>query len=161
MDKNGLDRRMTLVAVAATAIVLVGGFALTTAYAKIVKFETPFESSLIPACNEEVAFSGIAGFTFQETTDKDGNVRQTATMDYFHTQGQGITSGTGYIVHEHDRYITVLEGDTTTFKTVIKGTFVAKGTEVNTYITLYLVTSIDENGNPHTIVDKADVKCQG
>ena len=79
-------------------------------------------------------------------------------MDYFHTQTQGITSGTKYIVHEHDRYITLLEGGTT-FKTVIRGSFIAQGSDVNTYITMYLVTSIDENGNPHTIVDKVVVKC--
>jgi hypothetical protein len=161
MDKNGMDKRVTITTMAA-AIVLLGGFALTPAYAKIMKFETPFESSLIPACsNEEVAFTGTARFTFKETTDKDGNLRQTVTMDYFRTQAQGITSGTKYIVHEHDRFITLVEGGTTTFKTVIRGSFIAQGSDVNTYITMYLVTSVDENGNPHTIVDKVDVKCQG
>src|SRR6478735_8576544 len=105
MDKKTSESRMAIIAVAATTIVLLGGFATPSVYAKILKFETPFESSMIPACSlEEVAFSGIAGFTFKETTDNDGNVLQKVSMDYFNVKGQGITSGTMYIVHEHDDY---------------------------------------------------------
>jgi hypothetical protein len=148
--------------VALSASVLFGGFAIPSVYAKIIRFETPFESSLIPACSEEeVAFSGVARFTFKETTDNDGNVRQTVTMDYFNVKAQGIASGTKYLVHEHDDYVTLLEGSTTTFETVVKGSFIGQGNAVNTDILMHLVTSIDENGNPHTIVDKVVVKCNG
>jgi len=161
MDKKTSESRMAIIAVAATTIVLLGGFAIPSVYAKILKFETPFESSMIPACSlEEVAFSGIAGFTFKETTDNDGNVLQKVSMDYFNVKGQGITSGTNYIVHEHDDYTTFVEGSTTTFNTVVKGSFIGQGNAVNTDILLHLVTSVDDNG-PHTILDDAVVKCNG
>jgi len=126
---------------------------------RIVKFETPFESSLIPSCStEEVFFKGVAAFSFKEFTDKDGNVRQTVNMDYQKTTGV-TSSGSEYIIHEQDRYVTFLEGSTTKFSSIIRGSFIAKGSEVNTQVMIKLITSIDENGDPHTIVDYASVKC--
>ena len=130
MYKNGLDKRVVVVTVATT--VLFGAFAMPSVYAKVLKFETPFESSLIPACSsEEVFFTGVAAFTFQETTDKDGNVRQTVHMNYQKTRGE--ISGTEYIVHEHDTFVTHLDASTSKFSTVIKGSFIAKGSETNTH----------------------------
>jgi hypothetical protein len=45
-----------------TATLIVGNFA-TPSYGKKVQFETPFQSSTIPACgDEEVIITGVANF---------------------------------------------------------------------------------------------------
>lgn len=66
--RKDLSTFIALVIIATTLIV--GNFA-TLSYGKKVQFETPFESSTIPACgDEEVIITGIANFAFEEKTDK-------------------------------------------------------------------------------------------
>ena len=150
------------VAIAIIITTLVIGNFATPSYGKKVRFETPFESSTIPACgDEEVIITGVANFAFEEKTDKNGNVRSTAEMKYHRIQAIGVSSGTEYNVHEKEKAIIEQEGGDTTFSTAIKGSFISKGSDVNTLVKILLVTSIDENGNAETIVDDVDVKCTG
>ncbi|HJU79593.1 MAG TPA: hypothetical protein VJ599_08530 [Nitrososphaeraceae archaeon] len=122
--------------------------------------ETPSESLTIPACGDkEVIITGVANFAFEEKTD--GNVLSTAEMKYHNIQAIGVSSGTEYNIHEKEKGIIEQEGGDTTFSTAIKGSFISKGSDVNTLIKIRPVTSIDENGNVETIVDDADVKCTG
>ena len=155
MDIKGVDKRMAVMVGA--AIVLFGGFALPTVYAKTLHFSTDFESSLIPACtNEEVAFSGTANFVFHEV---DG--RQTVTMKYVNVKGVGLETGTKYIVTEHDKFVTIVNeqnGDTT-FDTTINGRFTSTGPGINTMIKIKLVTVLHANGDGETLLDQAVVKC--
>lgn len=140
---------------------IVGNFA-TPSYGKKVQFETPFESSTIPACgDEEVIITGVANFAFEERTDKNGNLRSTAEMKYHSIQAIGVSSGTEYNIHEKEKVIIEQEGGDTTFNTAIKGSFISKGSDVNTLVKIRLVISIDENGIAETIVDDVDVKCAG
>ena len=116
----------------------------------------------IPAYgDEELIGTGVANFAFEEKTDKNGNVLSTAEMKYHNIQAIGVLSGTEYNIHEKEKGIIEQEGGDTTFSTAKKGSFISKGSDVNTLIKIQLVTSIDENGNIETIVDDVDVKCTG
>jgi hypothetical protein len=144
-------------------VILIGGSSATSVYGEKIVFETPFESSTVPACsNEEVAISGVAKFTFTEEIDKDGNIQTKATMTY-HAHGEGITSGTKYIIYEKavDMIDVEVSGGDTTFNTVLKGTFIGQGSEPNTQVRIQLVTVLHENGDVETIVDDVDVNCNG
>jgi hypothetical protein len=145
--------------VAFVAILAVGNTVAPGYGKEKTTFETPFESSTIPACsNEEVAISGVAKFVFTEKTDKDGNLRQGATMSY-HAHAIGITSGTKYIVHEKTVDSIQQEAGDTTISSVIKGKFNGQGSEPNTKIRIHLVTVVHENGDVDTLVDDVNVTC--
>lgn len=144
-----------------TATLIAGNFA-TPSQGKKVQFETPFESSTIPACgDEEVVITGVANFAFEEKTDKNGNMWSTAEMKYHSIQAIGVSSGTEYNIHEKEKVTIEQEGVDTTFSTALKGSFISKGSDVNPLVKIRLVTSIDENGNAETTVDDVDVKCTG
>ncbi|HET8847258.1 MAG TPA: hypothetical protein VFM20_00580 [Nitrososphaeraceae archaeon] len=82
-------------------------------------------------------------------------------MKYHSIQAIGVSSGTEYNIHEKEKVIIEQEGGDTTFNTAIKGSFISKGSDVNTLVKIRLVISIDENGIAETIVDDVDVKCAG
>ena len=139
---------------------IIGGFVATSSYTQNIKFETPFETSAIPVCGiEEVAFSGVAKFTFHEKTNPDGTSRQSVHMVYLHTRGEGMTSGTQYNTHENDRSTLIDEGNSNIIRTVMHGSFIGKGQAVNTLVTTRLVTILHDNGDSETIVDNIDIKC--
>lgn len=158
MDKNGLETRTAIVAVAATAIVLCGGFAIPTVYANTTHFTTDFETSLIPACTtEEVVYSGTQHFDFQEQ-----NGRQTVHVYYSDVHGVGIVTGTRYTVHENDEYTTILnENGDTKFDTTIHGSFISSGQGDNTKVVIRIVTIVHANGEVETLVEDAKVTCPG
>ena len=161
MSDRGKDLSI-FVAIAIIITTLIMGNSTMPSYGKKVQFETPFESSTIPACgDEEVIITGVPNFAFEEKTDKNGNLQSTAEMKYHSIQAVGVSSGTEYNVHEKEKGIIEQEGGDTTFSTAIKGSFISKGSDVNTLIKIRLVTSIDENGNAETIVEDVDVKCNG
>jgi hypothetical protein len=139
-------------------VILIGGCTATSVYGKEkTVFETPFESSTVPACSgEEVAISGVARFVFTEEIDEDGNIHQKATMSY-HADAVGMTSGIEYIVHEKEVQTIQQEGGDNTFSTVLKGTFNGLSSVPNTHVRIHLVTVVHENGDVETIVDDVNV----
>jgi len=145
----------TVVAVA----VLIGRYTASPSYAKVAKFESPFESSAIPLCGiEEGVFSGIQKFSLHKTTKSDGTTRQSLHMNYHHTRGEGITSGTQYIVHENDRQGIVDEQNSDRIITQIKGSFIGKGNAEFTLLNIRTITILHDNGDIETIVDRIDIK---
>ncbi|HEY7110560.1 MAG TPA: hypothetical protein VH415_14140 [Nitrososphaeraceae archaeon] len=140
-------------------MILVAGSAVAPSYGKTTHFETPFESSTVPACSgEEIAISGIAKFTFKEKIDKDGDIHQDATMSY-NAHAVGMTFGSKYIVHEKEVQSFLQEGGDNTFSTVLKGKFYGQGSEPNTKVGIHLVTTVHENGDVETLVDDVNVTC--
>ena len=58
-------------------------------------------------------------------------------MKYHKIQAVGVSSGTEYNVREKEKGIIEQEGGYTTFSTAIKGSFISKGSDVNTLIDLW------------------------
>jgi hypothetical protein len=158
MDTKRLDKRVAIVMMAATTMVLFGGFAIPSVYAAAIVFRQDFETSLIPACTtEEVAFSGTTQFVFQEV-----NGHQTVHLFYENVKGVGIETGTKYTVHENDKFSTILnENGDTRFDTTIHGSFISSGPGNNTKVDIKLVNVVHPNGDTETIVDDVKVKCPG
>ena len=52
-------------------------------------------------------------------------------MDYVNVKGVGVTSGTHYVVTEHDNYVTIVNNDDgdIKFETSISGNFISNGAE--------------------------------
>jgi hypothetical protein len=157
--KNHLFMQIGLVGIMA---IFIGGYVVTPSYGKTIHFEEPFESSLIPLCGpEDVIFSGILKFVFHETTDNDGNLRQKVHVYYVNVHGVGVTTGTQYTVHDNEHITLQEEGSDTTVTTLVRGSMISNGQDINTHVKIRLVTVMDENGNFETIVDDTDIKCNG
>jgi hypothetical protein len=156
---NGSGMIVAIGTVVAVAI-LIGGYTASPSYGKTTHFETPFESSLVPTCDtEEVVFSGIAKFSFYESTNPDGKTHQSVHMHYVNVRGEGITSGTQYIIHENDHDILIDEENSDTIRTLVSGAMIGQGNAVNSLVKIRMVTILDDNGNGETIVDDVDIKC--
>jgi hypothetical protein len=159
--RNGLNNDFGIKGclVATLAVVLLSGYAVTPSDGQKERFETDFESEVVPACgSEEVKIKGTATFTFIEKEDADGNVRQVAVVKN-KAVGEGVLSGTQYKIHEKEEQVILVEGGDTTFDTDIKGSFKGEGSEVNTQVRIKLVTVIHEDGSVETIVNDVEVKC--
>lgn len=71
MDTKRLETSTAIIAMAATAIVLFGGFAIPSVYAGATQFNVDFEGSGTPICStEEVVFSGTVHYVFQEVNGR-------------------------------------------------------------------------------------------
>jgi hypothetical protein len=141
--------------------IMISGPSTMSAYGQKTVFETPFESSTVPACSsEEVAISGVARFTFVERTDKDGNLIQRAIMEYSTVDAVGLTSGTEYKAKEVEHQIIQQDGGDNQFKTIHTSIFKGAGSEPDTYVRLHLVTIVHENGHAETLVDDLDIRCK-
>jgi hypothetical protein len=148
--------------------VLIGTFAVTTAYGQAqsntVRFSTPFETSGIPLCGgEEVFFSGTLNFVFHEIIRPDGE----SAYLFSHTNYQKITavseSGEKYVVKEvgTQRLYTTQTGDDELI-TIIDGVFIDTGQGINgpnTVASFEFHTIIHPDGE--TTTEDVDIKCVG
>jgi len=135
---------------------------ITPVYSETVRSESPWEGSTVPACeSESVSFSGILKFTIQIHEDKDGTTLQKIDLKSHAAHGIGVESGTDYILHTSAKQTTESRGDGTTITNVLKGSFIGKGSTVNTQVTIHTVTVFDENGNADTTESDIDIKCNG
>ena len=70
--------KLAIVAMAVTAIVLLGAYAIPSVFAKAIQVNSDFETDVIPACTtEEVVYSGTQHLVIQEA-----NGRQIAHINY-------------------------------------------------------------------------------
>jgi hypothetical protein len=158
MNVNTLENKVKIVVIGLVSTVLFGGFVIPSVYAETTHFIADFDTSLIPACTtEEVIFSGKVHFDF---TEQEG--RQVVRMHYSEVHGVGIATGTKYVVHENDRYETIInENGDTMFSTKIHGTFISSGSGDNTKIEITLVNVVHPDGTVTTLVEDAKVTCPG
>jgi hypothetical protein len=82
-------------------------------------------------------------------------------MHYVNVRGEGITSGTQYIIHENDHNTLIDEENSDTLRTLVSGVMIGQGNAVNTLVKIRMVTIIDNNGDGETIIDDVDIKCNG
>ena len=138
----------------------IGNF-ISPANSETVRSESPWESTAVPACgSESVTFSGVLKFTIQIHDDKDGTGNQKVELKSHETRGVGVESGNEYIIHTSSKQTTEFQNDKITITTVLKGSFIGKGSTTNTQLTVHTVT-VFENGIPTTTVSDIDIKCNG
>jgi hypothetical protein len=150
--------------------VLIGGFAVTTAYGQAqsntIRFSTPFETSGIPICGvEEVFFSGTINFVFHETIRPNGE----SAYLFSHTNFQKTTavteSGERYVVKDvgTQRLSTTQTGDDELI-TVQQGVFIDTGQGINgpnTVASFVFHFIIHPDGETTIELEDVDIKCVG
>lgn len=161
---------MQLGLVTVVTAVLIGGFAITTAYGQAqsntVRFSTPFETSGIPICGDkEVFLSGILNFVFHETIRPNGE----SAYLFSHINYQKTTavseSGERYVWHEvqNERLTTVQNGDNE-LVTNLHGVVIDTGqgiNGINTFVQIKTHVIIHPDGEITTEVDDVNVNCVG
>jgi hypothetical protein len=150
--------------------VLIGGFAVTTAYGQAqsntVRVSTPFETTAIPLCGVEPVFiSGILNFVFHETIRPDGE----SAYLFSHTNYQKITavseSGERYVVHDVDNQrLSMTQTGDNEFITFLKGIVIDTGQGINgpnTLVQIVFHFIIHPDGETTVEVEDVDIKCVG
>lgn len=138
------------------------GYNVAPGYGETLRGESQWEGTAVPACgSEDVIFSGVLKFSIQFHADKDDNFRQETHLKSHETRGVGVESGTKYIIHATVKQTQESQSDGATITNVLKGSFIAKGSSINTQVTIHTVTVFDENGIPKTTVSDTDIKCNG
>ena len=147
------------------AVILIGGFAVTSSYGQAqtehFKFRDDFQSSVIPACSpNEVFFTGRVQVVGQTTIGPDGELTHADFHFYIHATGVDA-EGNNWRWNDHENQILNSKGGV--FTSEIHGTFISQGPgeDFNTIVNIIFHTVTHPDGRITGEIESVHVECTG